>query len=262
MENKARAKISFRVGTPIWYVEDRFEGLLTLLEKYRDTIDEVACFTGWTHPPRPLSVIEDWAEVIKNRMPRMKEIIPSVGINHLATMGHLNENLPNSLNEPFQRLMGIDGDTIAGCFCPSDPGFQEYVGKVYVALAKSKPDFIWIDDDIRMEGHGSPFLTCFCDRCLDIFSRESGAQWTRDRMKEALNGGTLDDRITVRKSWVVHVRDTMDRLLALCRDSVDSVDPSMEIGLMSGETSYSGCGYQTWCPTLSGSAKLRTKCRP
>lgn len=143
MGNLERAKVSFRASTYIWLDDDRFNEMLSMLGRFADTVDEVAFFTGFTHPPLPLKVIQERAEVLKDRLPKLRQVIQSVGINHLATLGHLNENLDNSLKEPWQRLMGIDGDTIAGCYCPSDENMQDYIRKCYIALAEAGPDFIW-----------------------------------------------------------------------------------------------------------------------
>ena len=51
---RGRAKISIRVGAPQWASSTRCNELLADVRAYRDTIDEVAFFTGFTHPPVPL----------------------------------------------------------------------------------------------------------------------------------------------------------------------------------------------------------------
>jgi hypothetical protein len=244
--------------------EDRFGELLTLMGNYSGTIDEVAYFTGYTHPPLPLAVVEERAAMLEDRIARLRKVVPSVGINHLATMGHIDENLPNSLSEPWQRLMAIDGATIAGCFCPSDVRLYDYVRKSYIALANAKPDFIWIDDDVRFEGHGSgsAYLTCFCNHCLGIFGEETGQEWTRESLKAALNGGTLEDRLALRRMWLEHNRGKIDRLLTVIRDAVDSVDGSIKLGLMCADIYYSGAAYDRWTASMAGKQKVDVKWRP
>ncbi|MCE5198972.1 MAG: hypothetical protein ABFD54_10350 [Armatimonadota bacterium] len=262
MSNHTRAKVSFRASTYIWLGDERFDELLSMMSRFRDTVDEVACFTSFTHPPLPLEEIQRRAEVLKDRIPRLRQIVPSVGINHLATLGHLNENLANSLNEPWQRLMGIDGDTIAGCYCPSDESMQDYVRKTYVTLAEAEPDFIWVDDDVRMEGHGIPGLTCFCERCLDKFNHETGKHWTRESLKDAINGGSVQERVSMRKQWLAHNRSVISDLLALIRDAVDSVDRSIPLGLMTGEIFYSGFGFDDWAKSMAGKDDVKVMWRP
>jgi hypothetical protein len=53
----ARARISIRVGGRLWLDVTRRRELLALVNDYRDVVDEVALFTGATHPPLPLAVI-------------------------------------------------------------------------------------------------------------------------------------------------------------------------------------------------------------
>ncbi|MBN2310286.1 MAG: hypothetical protein JXR94_15025, partial [Candidatus Hydrogenedentes bacterium] len=54
-----KASISFRIGTPIWLSGERFAELMGLFEKYKGVTDEITFFTSESHPPLPLSVIEE-----------------------------------------------------------------------------------------------------------------------------------------------------------------------------------------------------------
>src|SRR3990172_13366653 len=105
-----QAKISLRVSVYLWRHEERRQELLALLCDYRDTIDEVAFFTSFTHPPVPLKELDRRAEILTEVIPQFKAHGLRVGINHLSLLGHLEENLDNSLDEPWQRMMDIDGN--------------------------------------------------------------------------------------------------------------------------------------------------------
>ncbi|MCK5733207.1 MAG: hypothetical protein KAI38_03415, partial [Candidatus Latescibacteria bacterium] len=63
-----KASISFRIGTEQWMPEKRFQELLELFEKYKGVTDEITFFTSETHPPLPLEVIEERAELLAKRM--------------------------------------------------------------------------------------------------------------------------------------------------------------------------------------------------
>jgi hypothetical protein len=165
-----RAFISFRIGVPRWMTEAHFREPLALFEKYRGVTDEISLFTSATHPPLPLDVIRERARVAALRMAQARELGYRAGINVLATMGHHEENLPRSLSGGFTPVTDIDGNTCRGSFCPNDPRLQEYIREVYRAVASAGPDFIWIDDDVRLAGHMPVFLTCFCDGCRAILS--------------------------------------------------------------------------------------------
>jgi hypothetical protein len=258
----ARAKISIRAGVGQWMNQKRRDELLAFVHQYRDVIDEVALFTGFTHPPLPLAEVESRAGVLAEVLPPLKALGVTAGINHLATIGHLDENLENSLREPWQRLVDFNGAVSASCYCTADPQMQRYVRACYAALARAKPDFIWVDDDVRLESHGPVRYACFCDRCIATFSRETGTQWMRETLVAALGRGRRAERLALRKLWLAHNRAYIQRLLNDIREAVDGVRPAIPLGLMTGETSYSGYGFSDWAPVLAGRHKLPVKWRP
>ena len=256
------AKISLRVSTYLWLKEERLRDLLALLAEYRHTIGEVALFTGFTHPPLPLTVIEERAEELRRILPLFRALGLSAGINHLATVGHHSENLAGSLSEPWQRMMGLGGETCAGSFCPADPDFRRYVTASYVALACAEPDFIWIDDDVRLEGHGAVRYACFCDRCLGRFEEESGVRYTRETLAAAFRSGSGNEQLALRKQWLEHNRRLQTELLRLIRAAVDSVNPSIVLGMMTGDRFYDGNPFAEYVEALGGVAGLEVKWRP
>ncbi|MHB0936879.1 MAG: hypothetical protein ACYC6A_10855 [Armatimonadota bacterium] len=262
MTYPTRAKISLRIGTPFWREKAWRKSLLGTLRAYRDTIEEVAFFTSGTHPPLPLQTIRDLAAEASEILPEFRALGLSAGINHLSTIGHHNENLAYSLNEPWTKLTNIRGVVEEGNYCPNDPDFRQYVRDSYAALAQAKPDFLWVDDDVRLQGHGKVDQACFCDRCLAIFSAESGRSWTREQLCEAFIGGAPAERLAMRKLWLSHNRRTMRELLAHIRAAVDAVDPALPVGLMSGENFYSGFAYDEWARALAGAQGTPVMWRP
>ena len=262
MTSPARATISLRIGTPFWREAAWRDRLLATLRPYLETIEEVALFTAATHPPLPLAAIRELAAEAAEILPAFRAAGLSAGINHLATIGHHNENLAHSLNEPWTRLTNIHGVVEEGNYCPNDPEFRQYVHDSYVALARAKPDFLWVDDDVRLQGHGKVDQACFCDRCLALFSAESGHAWTREKLREEFGGGTPAERLAMRKLWLAHNRRTMRELLAHIRAAVDAVDPALPVGLMTGENFYSGFAYDEWAHALAGAQGTPVMWRP
>ena len=147
------ATISLRIGTYFFMQSQRRDELLVMLERYQETIKEVAFFTGFTHPAVPLPTLRERAAVLADFIPRCQALGLSTGINHLATIGHLDENLENSLREPWQHLVDLDGSVSLSCYCAVDPSMRAYITESYQALAQAKPEFLWVDDDVRMESH-------------------------------------------------------------------------------------------------------------
>lgn len=261
-DNAAFPLTSFRIGTSYWLTDDRFDELLTYFRRFPGMSGELAFFTSETHPPLPLEVMEQRAERLAVLMPRVRRLGMKAGINVLATIGHHEENLPNSLQAPWQRVMDIDGNVCPGSYCPAQPQLLDYARRVYTAMARAAPDFIWLDDDIRLAGHGRLRLTCFCDRCLENFRNESGRGFTRSTLADAFNGGPLEERLAWRRRWLEHNRNTLDHLFREIEQAVHAVKPGLELGFMTGDRFWEGYGFARWARTLSGPGNAPVRWRP
>ena len=258
-----KSKMALRVGLPQWMNPTRMQELLAYLKAHPGMIDEVAFFSGHTHSAYPLSLIKERCEVMAKYIPQFKALGLIAGINHISTIGHFDENLENSLQEPWQRLMDINGTEAKGVYCFSDQRVADYVRQSYAILAKIDPDFIWFDDDLRLEPHGMlAQYPCFCDGCMARFSKETGKTWTRESLREAFRSGTLDERLTLRRQWLEHNRKWAADLLAVARAGVDTVNPQLILGFQTVEGSYSAYGMAEWTAALAGKQNLPVMCRP
>ncbi|MCK4626986.1 MAG: hypothetical protein KAV00_16860, partial [Phycisphaerae bacterium] len=256
------SRVSFRIAVPQWETEERLEGLYRLFKEYAGATDEIAFFTGYTHPPTPLEVFRPRMDRLKEIMPRFRDLGMTAGINVLATIGHLEENLDNSLSEPWQRLMAPDGAVCRGCYCPSDENMQAYITAIYESAALANPDFIWIDDDVRLYGHDPVLCGCFCDKCLAIFSSETGQEWTRDKLLAVLNSDSLDEKLDFRRKWLEHNRQLIDGIMSLVEKAAHGIDKNLALGFMTGDRYYEGYDFSRWADTLKGSHNAPVMWRP
>jgi hypothetical protein len=256
MEPITKAKIELRIGLPQLMNPTRVQEMVAYLQKHPGMVDEVALFTGLTHSAFPLSLILERCEVIARVLPQFKAIGLIAGINHMTTIGHSEENLDHSLNEPWQHLVDISGAVSRSCYCGSDPLVQEYIRQSYIALAKTGPDFIWFDDDLRLDSHLPIKYPCFCDLCMAKFSREAGRTWTRETLWEAFRSGTLEERLALRRQWLEHNRQWIADLLSVMRSAVDTVTPHLTLGFETVEGAYSAYGNAEWTAVLAGSKNL------
>ena len=258
-----KAFVSFRVGVPLWLRSERFDELLDLFAAHGGVTDEITLFTSETHPPLPLDVIRSRCEILPGRMATARERGYRTGINILATIGHHDENLPRSLQADYARMTDLHGGLCQGSFCPNDERFRvEYVRPVYQALVGTDPDYVWIDDDVRLRGHMPISDTCFCDHCLELFAAESGFHHTRESFQQALAAGERGEQLALRRAWLAHNRKTVGRLLALIETTVHAVRPGLPLGFMDGSRFYEGFDLDTWAEILSGPAGAEVLWRP
>ena len=257
-----KAFISFRIGVTQWMPEQRFQELLDLFERYSGVTDEITFFTSETHPPLPLEVVETRAAVLAKRMEDVRQLGYKTGINILATFGHHNEDLPHSLSEDYTRMTDMDGNVCRGSFCPNDDRMREYIKQLYEIVASANPDYIWIDDDVRLFGHMPIIATCFCDNCLDIFADECGVSYTRESLKTAFNEGAVEEKLEMRRAWLQHNRNTIARLFELIEKTVHNLKPGMPLGFMTGDRFFEGYDFDKWARILSGPGNAEVMWRP
>jgi len=256
--------ISFRIGTGQWLPQERFDELMALFSKYKNVTDEITFFTSETHAPLPLVEIQRRADILSERMKSARQFGYKTGVNVLATIGHHEENLPNSLHGNYTHLTDIDGKISQGTYCPNDVKFcEEYVKPLYEMITNSNPDYIWVDDDVRLRGHKPIMNTCFCDNCLKIFNKETGKNFSsREELKSAFNHGTSEERIEIRNAWLRHNSKTIGNFLELIEHTIHSIAPGMPIGFMDGSRFYEGYDLPGWAETLSGSDHSPVLWRP
>lgn len=261
----ARFTVSLRVHYPTWKSRSRFQEQLDFIRAHRDVIDEVALFSAHTHTALPLPELESRAGVMAERIPALKALGLRVGINHIATLGHLDENLENSLNEPWQRMVDRSGKVSRSIYCASDPKVREYIRRSYAALTSATPDFVWLDDDLRLE-HGVPGQTgssgCFCPFCLEEFGRAEGILRSREELLEAFKTGTTAEQIALRTRWLGRNRHYVTRIFDLVRTEADRVEGDIALGLMTTNSSYSGYGFPEWTRAMAGPHHRKVKFRP
>lgn len=253
---------ALRVGVSYWLRDDALERLFSWLANAPGTFDELAFFTSETHPPLPLEVVQARAERLGPVMAQARVRGYRAGINLLATLGHHEENLPGSLDEPWQRLRDPEGRECKGCYCPEDPAYKGYLRAVFSSLVQAAPDFLWIDDDVRLMGHAPIAASCFCERCVERFAFEIGRPFTRETLVAALEGPPVPDRLALRRAWLEHNRETINRLFRLIEETVHAARPGLELGFMTGDRFYEGYAFKRWAETLAGPGKAPVRWRP
>ncbi len=240
-------KFSLRVGFGLWHDPTRRSQLIHMLGRYPNLISDVWLFTAYEHGVLHLDELARRCRVLAEAIKDFRKVVARAGINHLGTAGHGSERVCHPLDEPWQELVGINGKT--GGYCFSDPRFLNHIKDAYQLLASAGPDFIWIDDDVRMEARAGAGLCCFCSNCLEEFSRQSGKQWTRDGLLEAFNSSDTHQAVTLRREWIQHNRRHLAGMLGTIRRAVDEVKPHLPLGLMILNREETGPGPRRWART-------------
>lgn len=249
---------SVRIAYENWFYPARFSDLMSLLKKYPNCFHQLALFTSATHAPLTLKETEIRVEIMRERIERIKEKGFTAGINILATIGHHEEDLKYSLQGPYTHMTGYDGKICKGSYCMNDTRFlEEYVRPVYQMLARANPDFIWIDDDVRL-GHWPIGNGCFCDGCIKKFNKRNNTSFSRETLVEALNSNNLE----IRKAWLSHNTDAISGLFRTIAKTVREINPNIQLGFMTGERYMEGYAFAEFADVLSEHGKYPIMWRP
>ena len=110
-------------------------------------------------------------------------------------------------------------------FCSLDPGFSDYIRKVGAMVAAEKPFFILGDDDIRSWSSG---VECFCELHTAEYNRRHGTVFTPEEYRKAVCESDVNSELY--RNFDKLREDTVNRVAALLREGIDSVDPSIPGG--------------------------------
>lgn len=249
---------SLRVAYENWYDEERFSHLLHLLDESPCDITQIALFTASTHIPLPLDELSHRVDIMKIRLDTLRSAGFSGGINILSTNGHHNENLDAGLGDEFTYMTNILGDGCRGSYCIRSQHFlEDFVVPCYTILANAKPDFIWIDDDVRYV-HMPVGNGCFCDHCLNTFNKKYNTFYTRETLRTALN--QFD--VPLRKHWLDHNSDALCDLFRIIGKTVRDINPDIILGFMTGERYFEGYQFAAYADALSENGTYPIMWRP
>lgn len=223
-------KLSYRIGHPTWQPDDGFAHLLSVIERWKNAVDEIAFFIDYSHHGYyPLEEYEALMPHLKSRMQALRDAgVPSVGINILCSIGHLDEGFDWLTRPPFQTVVGHDGATSLSCMCVRAPEYMPYLKAKYTILAQAEPDFIWVDDDIRMRNHAVEF-PCFCHNCVETFNRRVNGAYTRESLVKALDSDSTGE---LRRAFLQYNNEALQNVLNAIREAVHAVNPAIRLGLM------------------------------
>ncbi|MFA6929254.1 MAG: hypothetical protein WCT05_02925 [Lentisphaeria bacterium] len=104
--------------------------------------------------------------------------VPSVELGVLlqSTMGHGWSGPVPLTNEPWQRIVNMDG-AVSSRMCPSDRAFRDYILYAVDETMKTGPKFLLLDDD-----YGLRPGECFCPNHIAMFNQTMKRNYTFEEL--------------------------------------------------------------------------------
>ena len=202
--------------------EDQLAGEMV---EYRDrTGGDVVLYSLTLHPEGFPAIRK--AEILLDSYRKLRRALEGSGIRLGALMQSTLGHWPrvDKDEEPWMRSVTLEGKTKR--FCPIDPGCRAYVHDVARMLAREKPCFILLDDDVHASGTFG--VECFCERHVALFNRENGTAHTAESLRAAVKACKPGDAVCVafQKLQRAFVNDLVDTV----RAAVNEVDPAIPAG--------------------------------
>lgn len=152
------------------------------------------------------------------------------------------------------------------CSCPRQEGFRKFVIEKYQIMAECNPEWIWIDDDVRLFGHfWNVMHGCFCPTCLKEFSRHTGIALDREALYAEIVKNTYPSENRVRREWLQFIASQIEELHELISKTVKAKNPAIGLGAMNTgfywHTAYY-CNFPKRYEVLRANSKETLRTRP
>ena len=168
-------------------------------------------------------------ESIKRIVKYFKDNGLEVGI-WIDALGHgapLQDDLAKQC-ENFTKIKGIDGKTAGHALCPSDKNFINAYADGIKLIASLNPDLIMLDDDFRINGRSSYYLSCFCDDCYKRYCERIGETLTSEQIEKLITTG---ENNKYRNAYLNLTSTALLNFAKTMRLSLNSVNPNIRLGM-------------------------------
>lgn len=116
-----------------------------------------------------------------------------------------------------------------GFGCPTSEEFVENSMEIIREFAECRPDILIFDDDYRF-GFFDKNIGCYCGGHMKMYRERLGYEISREELHEKVFAAEPSKERTV---FLECLRESLENYAKRCRETVDSVDPSIRFGLCS-----------------------------
>ena len=189
--------LTFRLG--LYQKEEKYaRELVEAIKRNKGCCDTVWLCTMGYYPT--VKKHEEYAKAWVKSAQIFKDAWLKVSLQINNTIGHCDNALlkpedrhefalgmlPKNGEDPY--LVGHDGKKNISCFCWRSEQFKNYISETVKTYAKIlQPATIWYDDDLRAHSHSPNKFPCYCNRCISLFNKEQGTNYTREELVYKMN---------------------------------------------------------------------------
>lgn len=223
--------------------ERRIEELLVFCKKY--CVDAVMFYVDlnpyWYYMPDTKEHSEYVAGIMKKVASTLKKEGISYQINYQNLVGSWDGNADHRKDLPWEYYQDEFGESSYGVACMIGEKFRAQAGKKLRMFAETKPDVIWIDDDLRIHNHKTGIhnswngksggegidFGCFCDEHIRRFNIKHNTDYKREELVEACL-----KNCEIRKMWQNFQGDCYEDTAKWIYATVSGVSPETKMAIM------------------------------
>ncbi len=243
---RGKGWIALRRTIPLWSWEKNLTELLDACPKYG--IDEVVVKVDTEEFSHGIPSVE-WLKEYQIVLFEIKKELEGIGVvfsvNPWAT--HVHADRGRNLKKTFPKMnfiVGHDGSQCQDCACSLSSVWREHTVALWKIYAETKPNIIWVEDDIRTFNHFPVQFGCFCPEHLKQFAERIGKNITREELVGLiLSSGSPHP---YRKEWLDVQSEIMIDVARIISSAVHEVSPKTKVGLMSSGPDYHCLEGRRW----------------
>ncbi len=220
----------------------------------------------WYYAPDDLEHTYDYGQLIAPLAEALRKNHISYQLNYQNLFGAWDGGADLTDMNAWEYWVDEKGMTSKSTACSLGEKFRRIAGEKLAYWAATKPDAIWIDDDIRFHNHAANIRAlwtgqagprtdygCFCDRHIALFNEKNHLNCTRAEIEKGiLEGGEL------RTKWLAFSGEMADDVAQWIEETIHKVSPDTRVAVMtSGPDAHSveGRDWDSFLSKLTGAHK-------
>lgn len=215
----------------------------------------------WYYLPDNLEHTVYYIDVVADLGRRLRDAGVSYQLNYQNLFGSWDGGADMRHVNGWENYVDQYGVESWGCGCNLGTKFREIAGEKLRLWAETKPDIIWIDDDIRFHNHRTAMhkfcagevqneeldFGCFCEKHITKFNEKYNLAVTREQIHQGiLAGGDL------RRMWLEFSRECANDVALWIEKTVYDVSPDTTVALMSSVPDVHSVEGRHWGEFLKG----------
>ncbi len=222
---------------------------------------------NWYYMPDSTAHNDYYVPIVEKLGRRLEENGISYQLNYQNLFGSWDGGADLRHVTGWENFVDEEGLESWGVACSIGEKFRKIGGGKLRAWAATKPEVLWIDDDIRMCHHRASVrelwtgkipaerwdFGCFCDRHVALFNEKYRTSYNRKEIHEGIKSGN-----ELRRMWLEFQGECVNELCTWIADTVQNVSPDTKVAIMTSVPdahNVEGRQWKEFLTNISGGQK-------